>query len=238
MKKDEMFRIWLGMVAFGCMWGFLEAITFGGTLHRYWGILFPYHLCPCFLMAAVFGSFVMGSALGIYKKPAMLIGIGLVAASFCWLGVPFLPASVRSSHYAPIVASATAAITGSFSLALVTGFFLKRQERSIPTYIGIGALSALLASILFILFTAYGVDKAICADLGYACPLPDFLGIGGMAWMVAQAIIFPLGYKVGERQYSWFVTGLERKPSLSYAGLAMIIALCFGGGTMAFMIGL
>ncbi len=233
-----MFRIFLGMVAFGCIWGFLEAITFGGILHRYWGILFPYHLCPCFLMTAIFGSFVMGMALTIYKRPSVLIGIGLVAAFYCWLGVPFLPTPVRSTYYAPIVASATAVIVGSFSLALVTAFLMKRLGRSVPTHSGVGALSGIFASTLFILATAYGVDKPICADLGYSRPLPDFLGIGGMVWMVAQAIMLPLGYIVGEKLSLWLVPRLERKPSLSYAGLVTIIVLCFGGGVMAFMIGL
>ena len=128
MKKEEILRIFLGIVAFGCIWGFLEAITFLGILHSHWGDLFQYHLCPCFLMAAIFGSFVMGLALAIYKKPSMLIGIGLVAALFCFLAVPFLPIPVRSTTYGPVVASATAAIMGSLSLALVASFLMKRLE--------------------------------------------------------------------------------------------------------------
>lgn len=237
MKKGEVLQIFLGMVAFGCMWGLLEAITFGGLLHRYWGILFRYHLCPCFLMAAIFGSFFMGSALAIYKKPSMLVGIGLVAAAFCLLGVPFLPSPVRSPYYAPIVASATAAIMGSISLALVARLLMKTWTK-IRLLVTVGALSALLASVFFIIATAYGVDKPICKDLGYARPLPDFLGIGGIVWAFAQAILFPAGYIVGEKLISSVLPRLKRKPSLSYAGLATIIALCCWGGTIAFMIGL
>ena len=41
-------------------------------------------------------------------------------------------------------------------------------------------VSGLLASTLFILVTAYGADKTICTDPGYARPLPDFLSVGGM----------------------------------------------------------
>jgi len=239
MKKDELSRTLLGMVVFGCIWGFLEAVTFAGMLHKYWEIFFPYHLCPCFLMAAIFGSFVMGSALAVYKKPVMLIGVGLIAAAAGWLSVPFLPDSVRATYYGPWIANATAVIVGAFSLALVAAFLMKRIERSVPIRIGVGVLSGLIAPTLFILVTAYGVDKTICADLGYARPLPDFLGVGGMYWMVAQAIMLPLGYLVGEKREglrSWLFPRLQKKPSLVYTGLAAIIALCFGGG-IAFMIG-
>ena len=238
MKKEDKVRIFLAIVAFGCIWGFLEAITFGGLLHSYWGSLFLYHLCPCFLMAAIFGSLVMGAALAIYKKPGMLIGIGLVAAVFCFLAVPFLPTPVRSTTYGPIVSSATATIMGSLCLALVASFLMKRLDRSIPVRIGVGALSAILASALFILATSYGVDKPICADLGYARPLPDFLGIGGVAWMVAAATLFPAGYSVGGRLRWWFTARLAERPSVSYATLTAAIVLCCGIGAAAFMVGL
>jgi len=239
MKKDDnIVQILLGVVAFGCIWGFFEAITFLGLLHSHWGILFPYHLCPCFLMAAIFGSFVMGLALAIYKRPSMLMGIGLVAAGFCWLSVPFLPNLVRSTHYGPIVASAAAAIMGSLSLALVASFLWKKLGRNIPLRIGMGALSAILASTLFILATAYGMDKPICADLGYSRPLPDFLGIGGMVWVCCAAILFPVGYLAGVRLRSWFTPELMERPLLSYAASVAIIVLCCGIGAVAFRVGL
>jgi hypothetical protein len=238
MQKGNTLRIWLGIVALGCIWGFLESITFLGILHPHWGALFPYHLCPCFLMTAIFGSLVMGLALAIYKKPAMLIGIGLVAAAFCLLAVPFLPISVRSTTYGPVVASITACVTGSLCLAAVAGFLLKRLERSFLARIGVGALSALLASVLFILATAYGLDKPICADLGYARPLPDFLGIGGMVWMGCAAILLPLGYLAGVKLQSWLVSKVEKRPWVSYAALAAIVAFCCGLGVVGFMVGL
>ncbi len=238
MKKEGVLRTFLGIITLGCIWGFLEAITFLGILHSHWGDLFRYHLCPCFLMAAICGSFVMGLALAIYKKPSMLIGIGLVAALFCFLAVPFLPTPVRSTTYGPVVASATAAIMGSFSLALVASFLMKRLDRNTPIRIGVGTLSAILASILFIIATAYVVDKAICADLGYARPLPDFLAIGGMVWTVTAAILLPVGYSIGMKLQSWLTTRVARKPSVSYAALTATTVLCCGIGAVAFAIGL
>ena len=238
MKKEKGLRIILGIAAFGCIWGFLEAITFLGALHSHWGDLFSYHLCPCFLMAAVFGSFVMGSALAIYKRPSMLIGIGLIAAAFCWLAVPFLPSSARTTFYGPVVASTTACLAGSVCLALTASFLMKRLEMAPHTRMGVGAFSAILASVLFILATSYGWDKAICPNLGYARPLPDFLGIGGLVWMVLAAILFPLGYLVGEKVRVRLAARAQRRPSLSYVGSSATVALCCGIGSVAFMIGL
>jgi hypothetical protein len=103
---------------------------------------------------------------------------------------------------------------------------------------GAGALSAILASTLFILATAYGLDKPICADLGYARPLPDFLSIGGMVWMVAATIMLPVGYLAGAKLRSWCTLSLAKRTSLIYASSATAIALCLGIGAMAFAIGL
>lgn len=238
MKKEETVPILAGIVVLGSIWGLLEAITFLGLLHSHWGDLFPYHLCPCFLMTAIFGSFIMGSALSIYKKPSILIGIGMMAALFCLLGVPFLPIPVRSVFYGPVVASATAAVAGSISVALFAGFFMKKLDGSVLTRIMVGVLSAILASVLFIIATAYGVDKPICADLGYARPLPDFLGMGGMVWMVAAAIILPIGYLTGAKLQSWLVLRLTNRASLVYVYSATTVALCLGISTVAFMAGL
>ena len=155
--------------------------------------------------------------------------------------VPFLPDPVRSTYYGPWIASATAIITEAFSLALVAAFLMKRLERSVPARIGVGVLSGLLAPTLFILATAYGVDEIIWVDLGYARPLPDFLYVGGMYWMIGQAIMLPLGYLLGEKREelrSWLFPRAQRKPSLSYASLVTIIVLCAGGGALAFMLGL
>jgi len=188
-------------------------------------------------MSAIFGSFVMGSSLAIHKNPAMLIGIGLVAAVSGWLSVPFMPDAVRADYYGAWIASATAIIVGAVSLALVSSFLIKRLEKSVPARIGAGVLSGLVASSIFILVTEYGVDKGICAVLGYARPLPDFLGVGGMYWMGIQAFLLPLGYMAGEKCKEYFSTHARLTPSLSYAHLAAITVLFAGSGAVAFAVG-
>jgi hypothetical protein len=212
----------------------LEAITFLGLLHRWWGILFPFHICPCFLMSALLGSFVMGLALAANRKPKTLVGIGAVAALFCFLAVPFLPEPSRTSTYGPVVSSATAAFVGAVCFALVTGILMNKLDVNAPRRIGVGALAGILASALFIVATAYLLDKPIWADLGYARPLPDFLYIGGMAWMGLAATFFPLGYSVGAKVHSWLTSGVLAKP-LALVGGALV---CCGTGAVAFAVGL
>ena len=76
------------------------------------------------------------------------------------------------------------------------------------------------------------MDKGIVAALGYARALPDFLGVGGMYWMVAQAIMLPLGYLVGEKREdlrTWLFPRVQKMPSLGYASLVAVIVLCSGG---------
>ena len=47
------------------------------------------HICTCPLTITLIGFPIMAFAFARYKKPSMFIGIGLIAASFSWLAVPF-----------------------------------------------------------------------------------------------------------------------------------------------------
>jgi len=72
-------QVLIGILVFGSIWGLLEA-TLGGFLHL---IIFPNKGA---IMGGI-GVALMASALAIYKKPGMLLGIGIVAASFKLLDV-------------------------------------------------------------------------------------------------------------------------------------------------------
>ena len=71
-------RLIIGILVFGSIWGLLEA-TLGGFLHM---IIFPNKGA---IMSGI-GVAIMASALAVYRKPAMLPGMGIVAASFKLLG--------------------------------------------------------------------------------------------------------------------------------------------------------
>lgn len=225
------------VIVFGCIWGFLEAVTFAGMQNRYWGVLFPYHLCPCFLMSAVFGSLVMGAFLAIHKNPAMLAGIGLAATVSGWLSVPFMPDVVRADYFGNWIPSATAIVVGSLSLALVASLLREELEKGSVARMGIGVLSGLIASSVFIVVTEYGVDEGICAVLGYARPLPDFLGVGGLVWMALQGALLPLGYQVGECCKNPASVPARNALSLSYPRLAAVAGVFVGCSVVAFVVG-
>ena len=84
-------HILIGILVFGSIWGFFEA-TLGGFLHM---IIFPNKGA---IMGGI-GVALMASALAIYKKPGMLLGIGIVAASFKLLDVLILSLPFPKSNY-------------------------------------------------------------------------------------------------------------------------------------------
>lgn len=71
---QSLIRVIIGILVFGSIWGLLEA-TLGGFLNM---IIFPNKGA---IMGGI-GIAIMGAALAIYRKPTMLPGIGIVAASF------------------------------------------------------------------------------------------------------------------------------------------------------------
>ncbi|MFC1946182.1 hypothetical protein ACFLW1_03170, partial [Chloroflexota bacterium] len=80
----------IGILVFGSVWGFMEA-TLGGFLNM---IVFPNKGA---IMGGI-GMAIMGSALAIYRKPLMLPGIGIVAASFKLLNIWLVFVPINMVH--------------------------------------------------------------------------------------------------------------------------------------------
>ena len=106
-------RLIIGILVFGSIWGFLEA-TLGGFLHM---IVFPNKGA---IMAGI-GVAIMGSALAIYRKPSMTVGIGIVAAAFKLLDVWLFALPIASIH---IINPAMAIIFESLAFSLVAVFLM------------------------------------------------------------------------------------------------------------------
>jgi len=132
-------RIIIGILVFGSIWGLFEA-TLGGFLNL---IVFPNKGA---IMGGI-GMAIMGTALAIYRKPAMLPGIGIVAASFKWLNswLLFVPASAIF-----IINPAMAIFLESLAFSLVVTFLMHRIDKNVY----VGAWAAFLAGLISV--TAYG----------------------------------------------------------------------------------
>ena len=74
------------------------------------------------------GVALMASALAIYKKPAMLPGIGIIAASFKLLDVWLFALPATSIH---IINPAMSIIFESLAFGLVAAFAMKRMEKNV-----------------------------------------------------------------------------------------------------------
>jgi hypothetical protein len=124
-KADIIF----GILVFGSIWGLLEA-TLGGFLNM---VLFPNKGA---IMTGI-GVAIMAASLAVYRRAAMTVGIGLVAASFKLLNVwIFVPVS-----YHHVLNPAVAIIFEALIFGLIAVFLQDRMARSATVGIGVGSVS-------------------------------------------------------------------------------------------------
>lgn len=215
----------IGVLVFGSIWGFLEA-TLGGFFHL---VNFPNTGA---IMGGV-GMAVLGAALAIYKKPIMLPGIGIIAASFkllnAWL--LFVPASAVY-----IINPAAAIIFEALAFSLVVAFLMDRIEKNI--YVGVWAavLAGIMYSIAFVYFAVYVTHSPIFASLGIQNIGQYILG-NGLVQAAFFGVLAPLGYLMGKKLVSITPVTLTR-PSVYYAGSAFTVLFCWGLSAVVIIAGL
>jgi hypothetical protein len=218
-------RLIIGVLVFGSIWGFLEA-TLGGFLNL---IIFPNKGA---IMGGI-GMAIMGAALAIYRKPAMLPGIGIVAASFKWLNawLLFVPASAVQ-----IINPAMAIILEALAFSLVVAFLMNRIERNV--YVGVWAavLAGLMSAIAYVYFAVYVTHSPIFARLGIES-IGEFIVGNGVVQAVFFGVLAPLGYVVGKKLAAITPPVLTRPP-IYYAVSASTVLLCWGVSALAIMAGL
>lgn len=214
----------IGILVFGSIWGFFEA-TLGGFLNM---IIFPNKGA---IMGGI-GMAIMGMALAIYRKPSMLPGIGIVAASFKLLNVWFLFVPISAVY---IINPAMAIILESVAFCLVVAFLMNRIEKN--AYVGVWA--AVLAGLISV--TLYG-NFAI--HIMHA-PLFERMGVNSIAAFIAnmgvvQAVFFgvlaPLGYLAGKKLAASTLSVSIGRP-LYYASSAAIICFCWAIGAVTVIAG-
>ena len=217
-------HILIGILVFGSIWGFLEA-TLGGFLHL---IIFPNKGA---IMAGI-GVATMASALAIYKKPGMLLGIGIIAASFKLLDVWLFALPVASIH---IINPAMAIIFESLAFSLVTAFLMNRIAKSASVGIGAGVLAGLVSATAWVYFAIYVMNAPAYARVVFTAG--GFIANQGVVQAAFFGILLPVGYLVGEKLAARTSPVLAHRP-LYYATSAAVFCLCWGISAIAKMAGL
>ena len=223
-KRQGVIHLIIGILVFGSIWGFLEA-TLGGFLHM---IIFPNKGA---IMSGI-GVALMASALAIYRKPAMLPGIGIIAASFKLLDVWLFALPAASIH---IINPAMAIIFESLAFGLVAVFVMNKIAKNVPIAIGAGVLAGLMSATAWVYFAIYVMNAPAYARVVFTAG--GFIANQGVVQAAFFGILLPVGYMIGEKLAAKTSPMLMRR-SLYYATSAAVICLCWGISAVAKMAGL
>jgi hypothetical protein len=184
----------VGILIFGSIWGLLQ-----GTIGAAFGSLDSFfksqlHVCPCPIVGAILGIPIMTAALAIYKRPAMLVGIGIVAIPFSFLVIPIqhIPAFTTAATTYPIINPIIAMIFSSITFSLIATLVMRRSELTTPVLIGAGALSGFLSSIAFI-YTVVALGAPILKATGIGSQFA-YIATNGLIWTAISAATSPVGY--------------------------------------------
>ena len=215
----------IGILVFGSIWGFLEA-TLGGFLPL---IIFPNKGA---IMAGI-GVALMSSALAIYRKPAMLPGIGIVAAAFKLLDVWLFALPVASIH---IINPAMAIIFEALAFGAIAAVFTKSVRKSVPARIGVGVLAGIISAVAWVYFAIYVMDAPSYARVVFTAG--GFIAGSGVVQAIFFGVFLPLGYLAGEKLAARTVPAINGRGVLHYATSAAVVVFCWGISTVAMIAGL
>jgi hypothetical protein len=225
-NRQSVFRLIIGILVFGSIWGLLEA-TLGGFLNM---IIFPNKGA---IMGGI-GMAIMGVALAVYRKPAMLPGIGIVAASFKWLNSWLLFVPISAVY---IINPATAIFLESLAFCLVVAFLMKRIEKNV--YVGVWAalLAGLISVTAYGYFNVYIMHAPLFERMGVSS-VPEFIASHGVIQAVFFGVLAPLGYLAGKKLSAVTSPVLVGRPLYFYATSVAIICFCWGISAVAVLAGL
>jgi hypothetical protein len=223
-KQQRLVHLIIGILVFGSIWGFFEA-TLGGFLHM---IIFPNKGA---IMAGI-GVVIMSLALAIYRKPGMLPGIGIIAASFKLLDVWLFALPVASIH---IINPAMAIIFESLAFGLVAVFVMSKIAKNVSVGVGAGVLTGFVSATAWVYFAIYVMNAPAYARVVFTAG--GFIANQGVVQAAFFGILLPVGYLVGEKLAARTSPVLAHRP-LYYATSAAIVCLCWGISAIATMAGL
>ena len=224
--RRSLLNLIIGILLFGSIWGFFEA-TLGGFLNM---IIFPNKGA---IMSGI-GVAIMGGALAIYRKPSMLPGIGIVAASFKLLNVGFLFVPISAVY---IINPAMAIIFESLAFSLVAAFVMNRIAKNAFVGIGAGIFTGLISATAYVYFAIYVMHAPLFERMGVNS-IGGFILNQGVVQAAFFGILLPLGYLVGEKLAANTFPVLIRRPLYYYATSVAIICFCWGISAVTVMAGL
>ena len=223
----------VGILIFGSIWGLLQS-TIGGVFGSFDSFFKgQLHVCPCPLVGAILGVPLMTAALAIYKKPAMLVGIGLTAAPFSFLVIPIrnIPAFTTPATTYPIINPVIAMIFSSITFSLITTLVMRKSELTTPILIGAGVLSGFLSSIAFI-YTVVALGAPILNAARLSGQLA-FIATNGVLWTAISAATSPLGYATAPKlqlKLSPLISGnrwLYRLAPVAIIAVSLVVSAMF-----------
>lgn len=218
-------RLIIGVLIFGSIWGFLEA-TLGGFLNL---IIFPNKGA---IMSGI-GMAIMGVALAFYRKPAMLPGIGIVAASYKWLNawLLFVPPNAIQ-----IINPAMSIILEALAFSLVAVFLMNRMEKNVHIGVWSAVLAGFMSAVAYVYFAVYVTHSPIFARLGIKS-IGEFMVGNGVIQAVFCGILAPLGYLAGKKLTA-VISHISARKSVYYAISTATVLGCLGFSALAIIAGL
>jgi hypothetical protein len=237
-KKLAKYPVPVGILIFGSLWGLLQ-----GTVGAAFGSFDSFfksqlHVCPCPLVGAILGIPIMTAALAIYKRPAMLIGIGAVAIPFSFLAIPIqhIPAFTTVSTTYPIINPIIAMIFSSVIFSVVSTLVMRKSELTPSVLIGAGASTGFLSSIAFV-YTVVGLGAPILKVSGLSGPLA-YIATNGVIWTAISAATSPVGYLTAPKLQLKISPLISRNTLFYRLAPVLLIALCLVGTALAAAVGL
>ncbi|TSA23840.1 MAG: hypothetical protein D4R67_12800 [Bacteroidetes bacterium] len=191
----------VAILVIGSVWGLLDALTV-----IYISPMFHIRkLCMCPMTVVLYGFPLMTIAMVKYRKPLMMIGIGVIAALFKLLDFALISLPVIDGQpiYQPVVNPALAAITVSIVYAVFVGLLVKKLEKNTVSRILMGAIMGFLSVIAFVC-TAFYITQT--PPLIVLTPMELLFPFHGPATALLGAICLPLGY--------WIAVKLNQRTDL------------------------
>lgn len=203
--------ILFAILVFGSLWGLFE-IALGGALRM---TDFPYRAA---LLTGMGMGFITGMALGIYRRPSMAFGIGIIAALTKLMVVPIqrVPVTCPANSCLAVVLEAS-------TLGAVAFLMVKKLEGNLYYQILTGASAAIAGSMLF---WVAGMHVAPCKYLLFfsGAPVKWFLK-EGLLWAAFSGILFPVGYQAGVKLREKVASIFIERPLIAWAGSIAVVVI-------------